>query len=139
MTATTKNIGLGQLGYVPSFSTKRLVVNTGATLFQGALCALNASGLLVDGITATALGPFYRVVEPVTSAAAGAKVEVEFGGFYWKNGSSIDNTNIGDPAYCDDNQTVHDTVTGRSRVGIIIDYDAVNDLVGVRHSEEQNG
>lgn len=133
MTATTKDIDHGKLGPLPHFDTKRLVVKTGETIYQGSLCGLDVNGELVAATAVAGQGPYYRAEESVKSAAAGAKIQVSRGAFYWTNGDSIGNADIGSTAFAADNQTVQKASGGVSPVGQIVDYDSVNDLVGVDH------
>lgn len=141
MTATTTSRRVEEAHSKRRFE---FVVNTGATLYQGALCALNSSGLLVDATETTGIGPFFIVTGDMgpnnpasgtkrfglttegvlTSAAAGTTVMVESGKFWLENGESIDDTDVGAAAYCDDNQTVKTTSTGTSQVGVIVEVDS---------------
>lgn len=102
-----------------------LTVETGETIYEGSLCALNASGNLVAVTNVTTNVGGFIALEGVVSAAAGALLDVEsrvvakLG-----NGDSITKAHIGDTAYGFDNATVKRVATGLSAVGQIEDVDS---------------
>jgi hypothetical protein len=60
----------------------------------------------------------------LTSAAAGTKITVATGLYWFANGESIVDSDIGSVAYCEDNQTVQTTSTSTSPVGVIQKVDS---------------
>lgn len=95
-------------------------------IYAGALLVRDTSGNIEPGTTATGKIAIGRALEQVdnSSGIAGAKnVRYESGCFKWANGGAITKANIGDPCYIVDDQTVHETATGRSAAGIIVDVD----------------
>lgn len=134
---------------VLSLRDLEFTVKTGETIKQGCLVALDSSGELVDATEATGEGPYfvatgemgpnnpstgtqaYGLTTPgvLTNAAAGTKIMVRTGLFWFVNGESIDDSDAGAVAYCDDNQSVKTTSAGTSPVGVILAVDSVKGVL----------
>lgn len=103
-------------------------VAASTTIFGGSLVALNATGFLVPGSTATGLIARGRACARVDNSA-GADGDLactsERGTFRWANSGDIDRTSIGATAYIVDDQTVSLDNTGKSAAGTIRDVDAL--------------
>ncbi len=112
-----------------------LVMPVAATMliYAGALVALNATGYVSKGITATTLKPLGRAEERVdnSAGAAGAKsITVRTGVFVFANSSAgdlITIADIGADCFIVDDQTVAKTngTSTRSRAGKIVNVVAV--------------
>lgn len=96
-----------------------LTIKTSESIYQGALVALDANGLVVDATKATGEGPYFIASETVLSAAAGTKTYVWEGTVGLENGESITVADIGATAYLDDNQTALTTSADSSAIGTI--------------------
>lgn len=105
------------------------------TFYVGALVALNASGYLVPGATATTLTAVgvigtqpNLVAAPsyASTAVAGATIlEVQLGTFKFVNSGSdaVVQADIGKVVYIEDDQTVAHTSTGKSVAGVCVGID----------------
>jgi hypothetical protein len=103
---------------------------TGTTLFVGALAALNASGFLTPGATATTLTavgvigeqPHLRPADRYTNSGSnGAQtLVVQKGTFKFNNdaGDPLDAADRDKVCYITDDETVSATATGKSIAGI---------------------
>lgn len=94
------------------------------TIYQGALVALNASGLVVPFSTATGLKALGRAEETKTSASGqNPRIKVSGGVFLYANdgGDPVTAAARGAVCYGTDDQTVSITATGKSVAGIVED------------------
>jgi len=101
-------------------------------IYKGSIVLLDASGDAEPGSSAASLIAGGRAEETVdnSSGSAGDKtVRVRKGVFKWANSgtNTIDATDIGDPAYVEDDQTVGNLSTSQSSIGTIraVDSDGV--------------
>ena len=97
------------------------------TIHQGALVALNASGLLVPMSTATGLRALGRAEESKVSAASGATLcKVSTGVFKYANdgGDPVTTAARGAVCYATDDQTVSITATGKSVAGVVVEVES---------------
>ena len=104
------------------------------TIHQGALVALNASGLLVPMSTATGLKAVGRAEESKVSGASGVtRCKVSTGVFNWENdaGDLVTAAAKGAVCYATDDQTVSITATGKSVAGVVVDIDSEGVWVNV--------
>ncbi len=128
---------------------REFVVKTSETIFQGALVALDSSGELVDATETANEGPYFMATGnmatdnpstgtsrfgltnegELTSALSGTRIEVRTGMFWWANGESIGDNDVGAAAFCDDNQTVKTTSTSTSQVGVILRVTSANGVL----------
>jgi hypothetical protein len=97
-------------------------------IYAGSMVALDASGNLVPGATATTLTAVGRAEEQVDNSAglAGAlSCLTSKGTFLFGNDGSIDRTHVGKDCYIVDDQTVAATngTNTRSLAGKIVDLD----------------
>ncbi len=102
------------------------------TFYPGALVAVNASGLLVPGSTATtltAVGVFGEqpFLVPATSylSAAATEFQVQVGTFKFSNsgGDPVVQADLGKACYIVDDETVCHTGTGKSLAGVVVGID----------------
>lgn len=111
---------------------RNFAIAASATIYAGALVALNATGFLVPASTATTLtcvGRAEAYVDNSDGADGDLKVDVGAGVYLFANSAAADliaNTDIGADCYAVDDQTVAKTDgTGtRSVAGKIFDVDA---------------
>lgn len=101
----------------------------GQTIYRGALVALNASGELVKGATATTLKALGRADTSTLDVAYDGLIRVRRGVFRWKNsaaGDAITNADYGATVYIVDDETVAKTngTNTRSAAGICRGVDA---------------
>lgn len=106
-------------------------VAAGATIYTGALAALDSSGYAVPGSTATGLTARGRAEEHVDNSGGSngdKKVVIRQGIFRYANDNSdtVDRTHIGATAYIVDDETVaaNDGGGTRSAAGEIVDVDS---------------
>lgn len=106
-------------------------VGTGVKIYAGALVALNATGFLVPGSTATTLTAAGRAEVAVdnTSGADGAvRCEVTEGVFLFKNSAAdpVVQADVGKDCYIVDDETVAHTngTNTRSRAGKVREVEA---------------
>lgn len=108
----------------------QFTVAAGVTVYNGALVALNASGLAVPGSVATTLTAVGRAeIVGALSAGPGELVNVRPGIFRWANsasGDAITAADFGKTVYIVDDQTVAKTTGSntRSAAGICRGVDA---------------
>ncbi|MCB1824231.1 MAG: hypothetical protein KDJ54_06450 [Candidatus Competibacteraceae bacterium] len=108
-----------------------LPVAAAKTLYPGALAALDASGNVTPGATATGLKGIGRVealADNGSGAAGDIRADIRPGIYRWENSTSTDEitaAEVGDTCYMVDDQTVAKTDGGstRSPAGTIIDVD----------------
>ena len=106
-------------------------VAAGETIYAGALVALDASGNLVAGNTATGLtarGMAEARVDNAGGNAGDKSAPVRRGVFKWNNssGDAIDRSHIGGKAYIVDDETVSASDGGatQSEAGEIVDVES---------------
>lgn len=104
-------------------------VDAGATVYKGAMVALDSTGVAVNVTAATGLiicGIAEETVVNTSGADGDKRVTVRAGCFKMANataGDAITAADIGNPCYATDNETVSDVVTGRSLAGVIMAID----------------
>lgn len=98
-------------------------VAASTTIFQGALCQLDAAGNLIPASAGSDHVGGFRALETVANSgdAAAVNCQVEAGTFCFVNGDSITKAQIGDAAYGYSDDTVKKTASGLSVVGKIVD------------------
>jgi len=97
------------------------------TIYQGALVALNASGLLVPFAPGTTLRAVGRAEETKTSGASGVtRCKVSTGVFNWNNSgtNAVTAASKGAVVYGEDDNTVGSLATGFSVAGVLVDIDS---------------
>jgi hypothetical protein len=123
--------------YKGNVRLQSFVVATGATIYKGALCYINASGLLAavpqdDGATDnSALRVVGQAVEAVASAAAGAKLTVRTETVVRLanlSGNDIAQAQVGDLCYApSDNEVSKTQANGSGKApaaGVIMEVDS---------------
>lgn len=110
-----------------------LAVEDAVIIYEGALVTLKGAEY-TKATTATGEKGVGVATEYVDNTNDGKTVVVEYGIFEFDNdgdADAISAADIGKTAYATDDDQVTDTATGRSPIGTIVDYDAVNDKVWV--------
>lgn len=104
-------------------------VKAAEILYTGALCAYDSAGEVVAMTQTTGLvQPGVNLGEKVDNTDDGETVELTHGvTVKLANGNSMTAAQIGDMMYAQDDNTAHDTATGRSPIGILrqVDSDGV--------------
>lgn len=101
--------------------------------FAGAGVALDATGQAVAPTSTTGLVSAGVSVAKVDNTADGEVVEVEAGVFGFENdgANTVDDTDIGELCYWEDDQTVGTLATAKSIAGVIVDFDSEDNIVWV--------
>jgi len=117
-----------------------LEVAASKRLFVGALAAINASGYVTPGATATGLKGIGRVEEEADNSSGSAgdiRATIRTGVFRWMNSADADEitfADIGQVCFIVDDQTVAKTngSATRSPAGIVVDVDSLGAWVDSR-------
>ena len=112
----------------------RLPMAAAMWIYQGALVALNATGVASKGVTATTLKQFGRAEATVDNSAGAKEIDVRPGIFRWANSAAADlitTAEIGTDCFIVDDQTVAKTngTSTRSRAGKVVGIDTVGVFV----------
>jgi exosome complex RNA-binding protein Csl4 len=113
-----------------SGDARELGVASNATIFAGAMVAVNTSGYAVPASDTAGLRVVGRAEESVdnsgTAGDGALSIAVRRGVFRWENGDTLTIADVGNLAYVEDDQTVQTAASATHDVvaGIIIDVDS---------------
>lgn len=103
-----------------------LTVKNDEVIYAGTIVAVDANGEAVSAIDTNTYAVVGRAEEYVDNSADGETIDVRRGVFRWANGGSFDDSNIGDLAFVEDDQTVTTaaSATYDCIAGVIVDVDS---------------